>query len=50
MVKGWLRDEDENTTCHEGYLIKQKTHQESRDDLEAQEGSARANPFSKWHQ
>jgi hypothetical protein len=50
MVKGWHRDKDENTTCHEGYLKKQKTHQENQDDSEAQEDSTRANPCSKWHQ
>jgi len=49
MVKGWLREQDENTTCPEGSLTRQKTLHENQDVLEAQEGSAQADHSSKWH-
>jgi hypothetical protein len=46
MVKGWLRDKDENTTCPEGYRKKQRTHQENQEGLEVTEGFARADLLS----
>jgi hypothetical protein len=49
MVGGWFRDKDENLTCQEGYQKKQKMPQENQDVLEAAEGSAQADHFSKQH-
>jgi hypothetical protein len=46
MVKGWLRDKDENTTCPEGYRKKQRMHQENQEGLEVTEGFARADLLS----
>jgi hypothetical protein len=46
MVKGWLRDKDENATCPEGYRKKQRMHQENQEGLEVTEGFARADLLS----
>jgi hypothetical protein len=46
MVKGWLRDKDENATCPEGYRKKRKMHLESQEGLEVTEGSVRADLLS----
>lgn len=49
VVKGWFRDKDENHTCREGYQKKPRTHQESREDLEAKADSAQADHPSQCH-
>jgi hypothetical protein len=49
MAKGWFRDKDENLTCQEGYLKRQKTHQESRDDLGAEADFDPADLLSNHH-
>jgi hypothetical protein len=44
--KGWVRDQDEKSTCHEGYRKKQRMRQENREDLEARAGFNRVDHFS----
>jgi hypothetical protein len=49
MASGWFRNKDEKTICPEGYLIKQRTPRESREDMEVKKGIARPDPLLAWH-
>jgi hypothetical protein len=41
--RGWFREQDENTTCQEGYLIKPRTPPESQEGSEVKAGIVQAN-------